>query len=124
MLCPECGTENDDQAGKCSQCGKDLTAKTQPDEPVVQTNTSDDSEPSVKEEKTAHKRGKPEKPPVSGLMNAIVIIATLIIPLIGFAMGYTYMRKNHPDAKKAGKTWMILGIVMFLLHTLFIGMMK
>ncbi|MBX3616188.1 hypothetical protein [Nitrosomonas sp.] len=63
-----------------------------------------------------------EKPAVSIGFNMIIIIATLIFPVIGIAMGFTYYRKNHPDEKRAGKRWLILGIIMLLLNILFINL--
>ena len=55
-----------------------------------------------------------EKPVVSSGLNIGVILGTLFIPLIGIAMGFTYMRKTHPDAKKTGKTWLIIGLISLL----------
>lgn len=63
-----------------------------------------------------------EKPPISIGFNIVIIIATLIFPLIGIAMGFTYYRKDHPEEKKAGKRWLILGIVILLLNILLINL--
>ncbi len=63
-----------------------------------------------------------EKPSVSIGFNIMIIIATLIFPLISIAMGFTYSRKDHPDEKKAGKRWLILGIVILLLNIFLINL--
>ena len=60
-----------------------------------------------------------ERPVVSMGLNVAIIMGTILFPVIGVAMGYTYYRKNHPGAKKAGRNWLILGIVMFLVHIMF-----
>lgn len=65
-----------------------------------------------------------EKPVVSTGLNLTIIIGTIILPIIGIAMGYTYFRKDHPDAKKAGRNWLILGIIMFLANILLVNSMK
>ena len=57
-----------------------------------------------------------DKPIVSTVLNIGVIIGTILFPLVGLLMGFAYYRKDHPDAKKAGKIWMILGGIMLALH--------
>ena len=52
-----------------------------------------------------------EKPVVSVGMYIVVILLSIPVPPIGIAMGYTYLRKAHPDAKKAGKIWLIWGTI-------------
>lgn len=59
-----------------------------------------------------------EKPVVSTGMNIAVILLSIPVPPIGIAMGYTYLRKPHPDAKKAGKIWLIWGIITFTILVL------
>ena len=39
-------------------------------------------------------------------------------------MGFSYYRKDHPDAKKAGKIWMILGGIMVALNIYFLMSMR
>ena len=53
-----------------------------------------------------------------------IIVGTIIFPIIGIAMGYTYYRKYHPDAKKAGKNWLILGTIILLFNILLVNSMK
>ncbi|MCP5245380.1 MAG: zinc ribbon domain-containing protein [Burkholderiales bacterium] len=52
-----------------------------------------------------------EKPVVSIGMYIVVILLSIPVPPIGIAMGYTYLRKAHPDAKNAGKIWLIWGAI-------------
>ncbi|WP_143057316.1 pilin [Nitrosomonas sp. Nm51] len=59
-----------------------------------------------------------EKPVVPMGMYIAIILLSIPIPPIGMAMGYTYLRKSHPDAKKAGKIWLIWGIITFAILVL------
>lgn len=65
-----------------------------------------------------------EKPVVSGRQNIAIIIGTILFPVIGIAMGYTFYRKDNPAAKKAGRNWLILGILMFIINISFVSTMK
>jgi hypothetical protein len=65
-----------------------------------------------------------EKPMVSMGLNIAIIIGTILFPVIGIAMGYTYYRKVHPGTKKVGRNWLILGAVMFLGHIMLVNSMK
>ncbi|ALQ50002.1 hypothetical protein SAMN05421510_11044 [Nitrosomonas ureae] len=65
-----------------------------------------------------------EKPAVSTGLNIAIIVGTIIFPIVGIAMGYTYYRRDHPDLKTAGKNWLILGIIMFLVNILFVSVMR
>ncbi|MEK7778999.1 MAG: hypothetical protein AAB293_02895 [Pseudomonadota bacterium] len=65
-----------------------------------------------------------DKPIVSTTLNIGVIIGTIIFPLVGLLMGFSYYRKDHPDAKKAGKIWMILGGIMVALNIYFLMSMR
>jgi len=35
-------------------------------------------------------------------------------------VGFTYLRKEHPEAKKAGKNWLILGGIMIVVNIILI----
>jgi len=65
-----------------------------------------------------------DKPIVSTALNIGVIIGTLMFPLVGLLMGFAYYRKDHPDAKKAGKIWMILGVIMIIVNIYFVMSMR
>ena len=65
-----------------------------------------------------------EKPVVSRGQNIAIIIGTILFPVIGIAMGYTFYRKDNPAAKKAGRNWLILGILMFIINISFVSTMK
>lgn len=64
------------------------------------------------------------KPMVSVGLHIAIIISTIIIPIIGIAMGYTYYRKGNSEARTAGKKWLILGLIMFLLNVLLVSSMR
>ncbi|MXS84041.1 hypothetical protein [Nitrosomonas oligotropha] len=65
-----------------------------------------------------------EKPVVSSGQNIAIIIGTILFPVIGIAMGYTFYRKDNPAAKKAGRNWLILGILMFIISVSLVSAMK
>jgi hypothetical protein len=132
MFCPECGTENTDQAKFCINCHQDLLNKPpvdsdihqrQNDERLIQSKPKTPQILKVSEKNSTHSSDT-EKPVVSTGLNIGIIIGTIIFPVIGIAMGYTYFRKDHPDAKKAGKNWLILGLVMILVNILLINLRK
>ncbi len=119
MLCPECGTENTKQAESCVQCEKPLKTEAVH---VAQDTLDDTGQPkqritnlNIQSDKVAN-----EKLAVSHGLNIVIIIGTLIFPIIGIIMGFTYMRKPHSDAQKVGKRWLILGIVMMIVSFLMI----
>lgn len=114
MLCPNCGTENSDEAKLCINCGARL---------VKNSEETPQSEPAV------HQRIvgidlKPKAPKKIGVSNGLyigVMIATVIFPIIGVIMGFTYMRKDHPSAQKAGRNWLIVGAVMILFNIILLS---
>jgi len=65
-----------------------------------------------------------EKPVISSGQNIAIIIGTILFPVIGVAMGYTFYKKDNPAAKKAGRNWLILGILMFIVNILIVSIMK
>lgn len=132
MLCPKCGTENTDQAEFCIDCHEHLLNKPQTDvganqqkrnEQVNQRETETSATLKVAGNAVDHATAN-EKPVVSMGLNIAIILSTLIFPVIGIAMGYTYLKKDHPDAKKAGKNWLILGSVMILVNILLVNSIK
>ncbi len=132
MLCPKCGTKNTDQAESCIRCHENLLNKPQAsadtnqqknDGQTTQNETAATDTVKVSEIKPAHSSNE-EKPVVSIGLNIAIIVGTIIFPVIGVAMGYTYFRKDHPDAKKAGRNWFVLGLTVFLVQILLINLMK
>jgi|CXWL01.1.fsa_nt_gi hypothetical protein len=159
MICPNCETENTNEAEFCINCNKSLLNKSRTNtdtnqqkfeinESTLSTEGRDQSEFSAIDktsisgnepadqiktkvhdhlkatEKESDHSPESEKPVVSSGLNIAIIIGTIIFPIIGIAMGYTYYRKNHPDAKKAGKNWLILGIIIFLANILLVNSIK
>ena len=51
-----------------------------------------------------------------------VMIATVIFPIIGIIMGFTYLRKTHSSARKAGKSWLIVGSAIILAQVVVLSM--
>ncbi|WP_292913475.1 hypothetical protein [Nitrosomonas sp.] len=66
----------------------------------------------------------PKKPAVSPGVNLAIIIGTILFPVIGIAMGFTYFRKDDPAAKKTGINWLLLGVLMFIVHIVLVSTMK
>jgi hypothetical protein len=65
-----------------------------------------------------------EKSVVSAGVNLAIIIGTILFPVIGIAMGFTYYRKDNLAAKKAGRNWLILGVLMFIVNMALVNTMK
>ncbi|SFP84880.1 zinc-ribbon domain-containing protein [Nitrosomonas cryotolerans] len=118
MLCPKCGAENNSQAELCIHCGEGLFTE---NNQTVRPNTG------------GHQRildinlnsgasNTSTKPVVSKGLNIAIWMGTLIFPIIGIMMGFTYMRKGHPDEKKAGRNWLILGIIMIFAQIVLIAL--
>ncbi len=142
MLCPECGTENADQAEFCVNCNHDLRLEEQPvsqenadDAPV--TSTTNDQPVKAENNQVAAPGRRPritdidlqpddagDKPVVSTRFNIAIIVGTLVLPIIGVIVGFTYLRKEHPDAKKAGKVWLMLGAFMIIVNILLVSSMN
>jgi uncharacterized membrane protein YvbJ len=98
MFCPECGSENPDDARFCGSCGKPLSvADNAPaSAPSGVTKVIDPSSPQ-------------EQVP-AGLKYGI-LGASLFIPLLGVIMGIVYMVKGESEDKKAvGRLWLYAGI--------------
>lgn len=132
MLCLKCGTENTYQAESCIHCHEILRNKQRVsvdsnqqkrNEQTIQSETQAPDTLTVRTQESAHTSDK-EQPVVSMGTNIAIIIGTIIFPVVGIAMGYTYLKKDHPDAKKAGKNWLILGLIVFLVEILLINLMK
>lgn len=62
-----------------------------------------------------------EKPVVSSAVNLAVIFGTLIFPIVGIAMGFTYLRKPNIEAQRVGKTWLVLGLIILLIQIVMIA---
>ena len=142
MLCPNCGTENTEQAEYCTQCAGVLKTETeraaQSDDAAKvretveavnqsEANVAREELPDSSEDTSTEDRVKPritnldfqsdeagEEPVVSNVMNLTILFLSIPIPPLGIAMGYTYLKKTHPEAKKAGKVWLIWGMLTLL----------
>ena len=136
MLCPKCETENKDENETCTNCGESLLND---NDPVLNeaehTEVAAKQKPKVKtnHEPVVHQRitGVDLKPADSTSSDAKVVsngfyigvmIATVIFPIIGIIMGFTYLRKVHPSARKAGKSWLIVGSAIILAQVVVLSM--
>ena len=131
MLCPKCATENTAHAAFCINCHEHFASMSEATSDKDQQNSisidlSETPIPNIErvtEEASRHSRIY-EKPAVSLGLNIAIIFGTIIFPIIGIAMGYTYMRKDHPDAKKVGRNWLMLGVIMFVTTIILVNLSK
>ncbi|MBP6365893.1 MAG: hypothetical protein KBA82_00145 [Nitrosomonas sp.] len=131
MLCPKCTTENTTHAAFCINCHEHFvnmpgTTSDKGQQSSIKIDLSETPVPNIErvtEEASRHSRIY-EKPAVSLGLNIAIIFGTIIFPIIGIAMGYTYMRKDHPDAKRVGRNWLMLGVIMFVTTILLVNLSK
>ena len=136
MLCPKCETENKDENETCTNCGESLlndndrVANELEQEEVVAERSSKveaNSGPVVHQRitgvnlKSADATSSDVKVVSNGFYIGIMI-ATVIFPIIGIIMGFTYLRKTHPSARKAGKSWLIVGSAIILAQVVVLSM--
>lgn len=138
MLCPKCETENKDENETCTNCGESLLNDNDrvaseakhadvvaAPKPEVEANP--ESEPVVHQRitdvnlKSADATSSDVKVVSNGFYIGIMI-ATVIFPIIGIIMGFTYLRKTHPSARKAGKSWLIVGSAIILAQVVVLSM--
>ena len=97
MVCPRCGNANPEVAQFCGKCGTALSSRPQPADPPV------------------------PKSGVSSKMKVGMIIASIVIPVVGVIMGIVYMNSPDPDRKAAGRTWLLIGVVAFVIYCILSG---
>lgn len=136
MLCPKCETENKVENETCTNCGENLLNDNDPvANEAEHTEVAAEQKPKVQTnpEPVVHQRitGVDLKPAdstssdvkvVSNGFYIGVMIATVIFPIIGIIMGFTYLRKVHPSARKAGKSWLIVGSAIILAQVVVLSM--
>lgn len=109
MFCPECGTENPDNARFCGNCRHPLTSASGPASghqsgPVIEIGG--------------------ETAAVSDGMKYGILIGTLFIPFIGLIMGIIYMVQGESEAKKeVGKLWLYGSIAVMVFYLMVSGEM-
>ncbi|MBL8497922.1 zinc ribbon domain-containing protein [Nitrosomonas sp. JL21] len=136
MRCPTCGAENPEGVQSCAQCHTSLPGDSssrsnenftpasaqgnsqQPEVPHPFDSGNESSQAKNTDPSDTHVKR------VSQGVNIGIIIGTIFFPVIGVAMGYTYLKKDHPDERKAGRNWLILGVVMFIVNIMLISVLK
>lgn len=109
MFCPECGTENPDNARFCGNCRHPLastsgTTGSHQTDPVIEI----DADPVT----------------VSDGMKYGILFATLFIPFIGLIMGIIYLVQGESEAKKdVGKLWLYGSIAIMVFYLIISGEM-
>lgn len=81
-------------------------------------------EPSETAAKPAIANTPDKKPSVSLWINLTIYISSVFFPIIGIAMGFTYMRKEDPEMRKAGRNWLILGVFVLLIYIALVSTIK
>ena len=104
MFCPECGSENPDNAKFCGNCRHQLSASSgfSDNHPVNEVVDIVD---------------KQETKPVSDMMKYGILAGSVLIPFIGVVMGLVYLVQGETEDKKSvGKLWLIGGVVMMFIY--------
>ncbi len=111
MFCSKCGKKIPEDSSFCPFCGENIVH-------------GEESAPS--EHAASGEKGTQAGPlPVRGVpmwQHIAIIVGTIFIPLIGLMFGVYYLRSADAAKKKAGKIWLWVGIVAFLINLLFIFM--
>lgn len=120
MLCPKCGTENTEHAKNCINCGAILKEE-------ISTEQSSDQEtapvyPRLTNIDMQSDASMNSRPAVSSALSLAVILGSLFFPIIGIIMGFTYLRKIDPEARKIGKTWLTFGMVFLLIQIVLVSL--
>jgi len=126
MFCPNCGTQNPDEARYCGNCSKQLPVSAQaaggnpPGFAAAAAPTMMApgwANPANAGWMPAATMPAP-KASVSSSLNIGVIIASIIIPFVGMVMGAIYAVDSDPAKKDAGRRWLVVGIVAFVVYLL------
>ena len=111
MYCPKCGQQNPDEARFCGKCGATMAAPPPPAAPA---------------HGHAH-TGAPAgaSPQATGVvsqgMRTGMIIGSIVLPIVGIVVGIIFMLDANPEKKAAGKLWLIIGIVAFVVWAAIFG---
>lgn len=102
MYCPKCGSENPDFAKFCGSCATALPTGAPPhvvNNPIAPTPGA--------------------QPAVTDGLKWTVGIGSVLIPILGFIMGISYMNDPNPAKKSVGKLWLILGCAGLAMYCFF-----
>jgi hypothetical protein len=106
MFCPECGTENPDNARFCGNCRHPLAGPAgggHADSPVIEL-------------------GADPQGTVSNGLKYGILVATLFIPFIGLVMGILYLVQGESEQKKdVGKLWLYASIAIMVFYLIISG---
>ncbi len=136
MHYPKSETENKDENEACTNSGESLlndndtvANEAEPTEVVAEQKPKVETtpEPAVHQRITgvnfqSNASAPSDTKVVSNGFYIGVMIATVIFPIIGVIMGFTYLRKTHPSARKAGKSWLIVGSAIILAQVVVLSM--
>jgi uncharacterized membrane protein YvbJ len=107
MFCPECGTENPDNARFCGNCRYQLSG-------LNDATTDNHASPVLQADS--------EQKTVSDGLKYGILAGSLIIPFIGLIMGIIYLVQGGSEEKKdVGKLWLYGSIGIIVLYMILSG---
>lgn len=109
MFCKECGKPIPDDSMFCPECGAKIV-EAPPPPAAAPPPTPPPGHPATPIMAVQQQQPQQAGNPVNQGLNIGVIVGSLIIPLIGIIMGVIYLKDSAPERKKAGKTWLWVGI--------------
>jgi uncharacterized membrane protein YvbJ len=101
MFCPQCGTDNPEEARFCGKCAAPMPRANAKAQPAPWGAGATGSQPAVS----------------SGLKTGIAITSVLL-PIVGLVMGIMYMADANPEKKSAGKLWLLVACGVMVVYCL------
>jgi len=124
MFCPKCGHQASNNEHYCIQCGSklpDASVSNQESPNREEKHNTSNFSPSIIDTVLSDNSNAGDAV-VSKKFYIGVLAATVFLPIIGIIMGIIYLLKDHPEEKKAGKMWLMVGIGVGVLNAIILSM--
>lgn len=108
MNCTSCHVDVPSDSAFCPNCGTQLASPQGNEGPPTWVKSPDTTS-------TVAVR-QPQTGEVSETTKWVVIVATILVPLVGFIMGAVYRFGKDPMKHSVGRTWLIVGGVAFMVQ--------